>query len=156
MICRTYLPSVVSNLTCRIKYIDRNHLKGYLSLDLRKPARSAWVHAVMFYKYFTYQRIATEYRDDLCAWINGDSKSFLLEYFRPLIKQYTNANHSCPYTGKIFAKADNISVQQFAFPQIVPAGRYRIDINVTINHQKIPMVGGSLYGSVSDHRIEVV
>lgn len=143
-------------MTCRVKYIDRNNLRGHLAIHLRRPLSAAWVHGVVYYKYLTYQKIATEYWDDLCAWLAGERESYFLDFLKPLISTYTNLNHSCPYTGLVFGKADNISAQKFIIPQIMPAGRYKVEANVTEGDRKTSLAGLTLFFSISDHRIEVV
>lgn len=125
-------------------------------MDLRQPLTAAWFHGVIYYKYYTYQRIATEYWDDACAWIAGKRTSYILDYMKPLISSYSNFNHTCPYTGLVIAKADNISVQRFVIPQIVPAGRYKVEVNITEGDRKTSVVGLTMFFSISDHRIEVV
>lgn len=147
---------VSNNVQCRIKYIDRNHVKGRLSVNFIKPTTQLWLHIVGYFKYNTYQKIATELWDDVCGWLNGSHKSFLLDFLKPLFTKYSNFNHTCPYLGIVLGKTDNISVQQFAFPQIMPAGRYRLDFNVTKGLRRGEIYGGSLYFAISDHRIEVV
>lgn len=124
--------------------------------NITQPLNGAWVHAVGYYKYNTYQKIATEYWDDLCGWISGKSNSFLLDLYKSVILKHTNLNHSCPYTGLVYLLAQNISVKELTLPPIVPAGRYRVDFNFTEGDRKTPLVEGALYVSISDHRIEVV
>lgn len=72
-----------------------------------------------------------------------------------MIAKYSNTYHPCPFSGLIYAKADNVSVQHFILPQIVPAGRYRIDFNITEGQHGTTMIATSVYGSISDHRVEV-
>lgn len=154
--CRTFPGSKVFDVRCRLKYIDRNHLKGDLWANLSQPIKGLWVHAIMYYRYNTYQKIATEYWDDLCKWVNGRSNSYVMTYLMPLLKKYSNFVHPCPYSGLIYAKSDNVSVQALTIPQIMPAGRYKVDFNYTEGDRKTVLVAASLYGTISDHRIEVV
>lgn len=92
---------------------------------------------------------------NICGWLNGTEKAFNLDWMRPLLA-YTNLGPSCPYYGNMTAICNNISAQSFAFPQIAPSGRYRIELNITENGQDTPVLDIMIYGSVSDHRIEVV
>lgn len=110
----------------------------------------------MYYRYNTYEKIATEYWDDLCKWSSGESYSYVMSYLKQVILQYTNFNHPCPYSGLVYAKCDNVSVQALTIPQIIPAGRYKIDFNYTEGDRKTVLLAASLYASISDHRIEVV
>lgn len=66
---------------------------------------------------------------------------------------YSNMNHSCPYVGLIFVKVENISINTFVFEQLLPAGRYRCDFNLSTELKK-PILMGKIYASISDHRIE--
>lgn len=131
-------------------------MKFDLFANVSKPVEDMWIHGVIYFKYNTYQKIATEYWDNPCDWIAGRSTSFLLDFARPVILKYSNCNHTCPYVGAVYARSSNISAQALTFPQIVPAGRYRIDFNVTEGDRKTLLGGGSLYASISDHRIEIV
>lgn len=88
--------------------------------------------------------------------MDNKEKLYILDYLRPLAEKYTNMYHSCPYVGKILMKADNMSIHEFAIPQIVPAGRYRIDLNITEGYFGKTLVDAKIYGSISDHRVEVV
>ncbi|XP_037024080.1 uncharacterized protein LOC119065978 [Bradysia coprophila] len=154
--CRTYDGSKASAVQCRVKYIDRNHLKAFSSANLTEPVTGLWLRAAAYYKYATYQRISTEIWENLCDWIDGKRSSFFMDFLKSHILQYSNFNHSCPYSGFVFGKADNVSAQEFAFPEIMPAGRYRVDINVTEGGRKSLLLGATVYFSVSDHRIEIV
>lgn len=142
-------------MTCRVKYINWNNLRGYGGIHFRQPINAAWIHGILYYKYNTYQKIATEYWDDVCAWVAGHRKSYYLDFMKPLIRNYTNFNHTCPYVGLVFGKADNISVQHFMIPQLMPAGRYKIEANLTEGDRKTVLTGGAVFFSISDHRIEV-
>lgn len=76
------------------------------------------------------------------------------------VLNYTNLSHPCPYNENIIIKINNISVDAIQIEPLLPAGRYRIDINLTkISHTYDPKyIYGmySMYGSVSDNRIEQV
>lgn len=78
-----------------------------------------------------------------------------MDWILPKMMKYTNLNHTCPYNGYVFLKVDNISLNDFAFPQLIPAGRYRTHISVQESDDKI-LFNASLYFSVSDHRLVVV
>lgn len=141
---------------CIFKYIDRNHLKADMSAIITKPIRSMWIHVAIYYKYSTYQNIGAEYWDDFCGWLGGKKMSYALTAYKPIIKKYTNFNHSCPYTGTLLFKFNNFSAQSLAFPQIVPSGRYRIEVDFWEDDRKTFLFGVFAYTSISDYRLEVV
>lgn len=140
---------------CKVKYIDRENIKVLVWANLTEPLTAAHVHILAYYRYNTWFKIA-DFWIDLCGWISGKEKAYVLDYLKPLIFKYTNLNHSCPYSGYLFGKVDNISLQLFTFPQIVPSGRYRIEVNVTEGDRNKPFASATIQSSISDHRIEVV
>ncbi len=121
IVCKTYPGSKVSNVvSCRAKNIDRKNVAVDVAINVTKPINGLWIHAIGYYKYNTYQKIATEYWDDYCAWRAGKS-SFLLDFLRPVIEKYSNFNQTCPFLPEVyFLKFDNLSVQMFTIPQIMP------------------------------------
>lgn len=131
-------------------------MKVYYWANLSEPIKGLWVHGVLYYKYATYQKIATEYWDDLCKWASGKSHSYLLDFFKPFLAKYSNINHTCPYSGLVYIKADKVSVNKLIIPQIIPSGRYRFDFEFTENDRKTVLFSTSVFGSISDHRVEIV
>lgn len=116
-----------------------------------------WVHGAPYYRYNTYQRTANELWENLCGWFDGSTKSYIMDWSVGRMLKYTNFNHTCPYLpGKVFFKVDNISVDAFPLPPIMPAGRYRVDITLTENNRTKVLGSAKFYFSISDHRIEIV
>ncbi len=152
--CKTYPESKIAHVSCKIKYIDRHHVKVDSYVNSTEPFNCT-LHALMWYKYNTYQRIGGEIRENMCDWLSGKHNFFVLNWILRRISKYTNMNHPCPLNGHVYFKVDNISVNTFAFPQIIPSGRYRVDVTMLESNQKI-LYDMSIYFSVSDHRIEVV
>lgn len=145
----------MSSVDCKAKYIDRNHVKIAASANLSEPLHEIWVHVEPYYKFNRYTRIAGYIWENLCDWLAG-KKSFILDYYGSRLMKFTNINHTCPYSGNIFGKIDNISIQAFAFPQILPSGRYFIDMIGYESDRSKVLSNLQIYFSVSDHRIEIV
>lgn len=131
-------------------------MKIDILVNVNKTIEDVWFHGVIQYKYNTYQKLGTEYWDNFCDWISGKSHSFFLDFYKPLLLKYSNLNHTCPYNGSVILKTDNISLQNFAFPQLVPAGRYQINADIYKGDRKTILCSATLYTSVSDHRVEIV
>lgn len=114
-----------------------------------------WVHTVFYYKYaYTYQKYAIDLWENMCDWLGKKTKSYLLDWTIGRAQRYTNINHSCPYEGVVYLKADNISIKQFPIEPLLPSGRYRMDINITEGNRKTSIFVGKVFFSISDHRIE--
>lgn len=108
-----------------------------------------------YYRYVTYRFFPISIWDDMCGWIADKRHSFILDWTVGKVIQYSNMNHPCPYVGIVFIKVDNISMDTFVFDQLLPAGRYRIDFDISDEYQgKVSMLTGKIFASVSDHRIE--
>lgn len=134
-------------------------MKIDLHWNLTRPVHDAWIHGTWYYKFngLTYNRFPIDLWENLCDWLSGKSKSYLLDWTIGRAINYSNMNHSCPYHGYVFLKVDNMSVNNFPFePEtLIPSGRYRVDLDFTEGN-RVPIGNAKLYFSVSDHRLEVV
>lgn len=158
MICKSYPGSKVTDLKCTLKNIDRYHLKADISFNITEPIDNMYYHIEPYFKFTRYTRIAGHIWEDLCGWLAGKRTSFLSNYYMPILQKYSSFNHTCPYSGYTFIKFDNISMETFAFPQILPAGRYYLDIYVTESDRSKSKIlfNYKLYNTVSDHRTEIL
>lgn len=131
-------------------------MKLYVHGNLTKAVDNVWVHGVFYYKFngITYQKYPIDLWESFCGWMEGKSKSYVLDWTVGRILKYTNVNHTCPYVGLVIMKVDNISIDNFPFEPLVPSGRYRVDLDIA-ESDRIPYGGAKLYFSVSDHRLEV-
>lgn len=154
--CKIHPGSVITGMYCVIKYIDRNHLKIDARLNASKSVENMWIHAAPYYRYNTYQRIANELWENPCAWFAGTTKSYIMDWTVGRMLKYTNFNHTCPYSGQVYFKVDNISINAFPLPPIMPSGRYRVDVEVTEKDRRNILASAQFFFSISDHRIEVV
>lgn len=140
---------------CDVKRISRNYAKVNINITLKNPINDVWIHAVSYYKYNRFQKFPIDLWENLCLWLDGKSKSYILDWTtRPLLK-YSNLNHSCPYTGTVHVKADNISLGKLiAVEPYLPSGRFRMDINLTEGYGKSAFFTSKFFFSISDNRIE--
>lgn len=147
----------ISALSCNVRYISHTHVRAHIWANITRPVSDGWVHIVGYYKFnsITYQRFGTDLWIEPCAWLKGKSAfSFVFDWTIGRVLKYTNINHPCPYEGHVYVKFNNLSTSNFPFEPLIPAGRYRIDGNVTDETRKIVVATGSIYLSVSDHRVE--
>lgn len=147
--------SKIKYIYVKVKRIDRNHIKIDAWVNTSAPLSNIIVKARAFHKYNTYQPFGGEVSENVCGWLNGSFRSFVTEWIMPKMLRYTNLNHPCPYTGSIYFKADNVSVDEYAFPLLVPAGRYRLDLYVW-DGDRDHLGNISVFAAVSDHRIVIV
>lgn len=161
MICKIVNKTVVSDLVCEAKYIDRyRNMKGYVCANLSMPLKDIWMHAVVYYRFngLTYSKFPVDLWEDACGWFAGTAKSYILDGTIGRLRNYkiidTNINHACPYLGHVYAKADNISTSRFKTQQILPSGKFCLDVNLTNGYRKNVLATAQLFGSISDHRVE--
>lgn len=155
LICETPPGSKVTQLHCKVKYIDRNHVKIDAWANITKPIEDVWIHVVS-YMFNTYQKLGIDLWENICDWLSGKKNSYIMYWGIERILKYTNLNHSCPFVGHVYIKANNVSMSKFDFTTIIPSGRYRLDFQVAEGDRRKVIGGSKLYFSVSDHRIEVV
>lgn len=139
-----------------MRYISRGFLKMEIIGNLSQPLHDIWTHAVGYYKYNTYTKYTIDLWENMCNFLSGKSRSYLLQWTLVKIQRYTNLVHACPYEGLIYIKAKNFSIHTIPVEPLIPSGRYRLDINVTDGSRKLLVFSGKLFFSVSDHRIEQV
>lgn len=145
---------------CEIKYISRHNLKIHLESTFDQPVKTIWAHGILYYRYNTYQKYAIDLWEDMCGFFSGTAHSYFMVWLMSKMQNFTNLNHACPITGTVFLKVNNISANQFTIEPLLPAGRYRFDLDLTklSRNNDIRNIYGSvrIFASISDHRIEQV
>lgn len=146
----------VSHLICEIKYVRRGIFRMHYWVNYTETISDAWVHMVFYYRYnpTKYDKWVIDIWENLCDWVDGTYKSHILSWVVGPLLKYTNLNHPCPYDEPIYLKVDNISTDNFPIEQLFPAGRYRLDANITEGNKKNVLIKGQLFFSISDHRLE--
>lgn len=140
---------------CDMKRISRNFVKIHVNMTLKKSVKDVWIHGIFYFKYNRFQKFPIDLNENLCGWLAGTSKSYLLDWTTRVLIKYSNLNHTCPYSGTIHVKADNISIKQLLlFETFLPSGRFRMDINLTEGFGKSAFFTSRTFFSISDHRIE--
>lgn len=137
-----------------MNYIDRDHVKFDVWGNLTASISSIKSRSRFYYKYSTYQRMGGDINIDICDLLTKDRRIPAMQWFFGRLTKYSNISHRCPYDNVIYARASNVSIDEFAYPDMMPAGRYRIDTTVFEDDQKV-LFNASLYFSISDHRIDV-
>lgn len=150
--------------TCLVKYINRRELTLDVSLMLKKRLDAAFLHAVVYYRYngIEYKKFPIDIWEDMCGWFKfrydtrsmKKMESFFAEWILKKFSNYTNLNHTCPYEGEIATKVARFPIGSIEIPQLLPAGRYRLDIIVLEGDRKSIVFATKIFYSISDHRIE--
>ncbi|SPP72877.1 Hypothetical predicted protein [Drosophila guanche] len=117
-------PKFVENVTCYVK--DLSWEKSLVQMDchLIEPLRNPTVHIKLHKKDYTdqYKPFLVNISFKACDLIAG--KSFIpygLVMWRTL-KKFTNANHTCPFVGHLFAR--DMVFEANNLPSSIPLGVY--------------------------------
>lgn len=138
--------------------MSRDRIRVDVELTLHRRITSAFVHYTLYKQYSTneYRKYLIDGWEDYCGYMNGDKKNLVLSRVYPVFGKYTNINHTCPYEpGFYFGKVYNLSVNSVAPIMLVPSGRYRLEITAHEVFKGPMMAKVKLFGSISEHRVEV-
>lgn len=123
--------------------------------NLTEPISSLRTTSKFFYKYNTYQQVGGNLNIDLCDLIKNSQRTTVMEFVFVKLSKFSNITHKCPYVGYLYGKADNVSIDEFAYPDLMPSGRFRVDSTVFEGDDRI-LFNFSFYFSISDHRLDVM
>lgn len=146
---------------CSIKtagHIGSDTIQVNIDATIPEPLNELYVHTVFYYKYTTFRKFPIDLWEELCGWLNGKTKSFYLDaaMSKTISSFEHNGPRACPLIGHYAMRIPNISFAIFKAPSLMPAGRYRIDVNLTENDRNNVIAVTSFQVSVSDLRIEQV
>lgn len=148
--------SFIQSVYCKIDYISRKNLKIDIHYNFTKPRSDIWFHGSLNYKFngLTYQKFPINLWENICDWMSGKQKAYILDWTLGRLTKYSNLNHSCPFNGYYFIRVNNMSMDSFIVEPLLPSGRYRLDL-VATEGDRVPLTDMKLYFSISDHRLEV-
>lgn len=151
-------------MTCLAKYINRRDLTLDVTYKLKKKLDAIFLHGVAYYRYngIEYKTFPIDIWEDMCEWFKFHGEKnfkkkrtfFLSEWVFNRFSNYSNINHTCPYEGELTIKADRFAISTIEIPQLLPAGRYRLDMIVVEGDRKSIVYVNKIFFSISDHRIE--
>lgn len=124
-----------------------------------KPITQFFLHVQFFFKYQVYKTFPVNLWENLCGWLNKESKSYLLDLsFGKAMKylKYDGGDFKCPIKiGNMSIKFNNISFNEhFPILFLLPSGHYRIDVTITEGNRSIVFLQGNFFFAISDNRLE--
>ncbi|XP_043070218.1 uncharacterized protein LOC6571641 [Drosophila grimshawi] len=137
-------PSYAENATCFVKAVNWNKAVAQMDCDLILPLSNISVRVELLKKSYTnrYHPFLINVTVNMCDVI---AKRNFIPYgtiFWKILKNYTNVNHSCPFTGHIFAR--NFFLDENLFPTF-PLGFYLMIISVFENYvDRPPKLAGAI------------
>lgn len=104
-----------------------------VTCDLKKPIDDLRFRVIIFAK--ELQSNLADIEEDFCGFMSGKVEAKVLAVLMPFIKQYSNINHLCPYSGPVevkemplgshlLASHDIPSGDYVLYTQVISAGKY--------------------------------
>lgn len=152
-----YNRNVVYDEPPLIRPIAPNVFKMNLTMVTKRIFNEVWLQMVFFYKYNTYQKFPIATKAELCGVLNGTIANpvgqIFLENFLKLEKDLKlSFKLQCPLTGTLSFTAEHFNFSHFTLP-LLPAGRYRIDIQAFSTKNGPSLFLAQMYFRISDLRV---
>lgn len=126
--CTTNPLYPVIKMECDVRRISQRDMKMFIRANFSEPVHSIWIHGVFNYKYntFSYQKFPIDLWEDLCAWLNGGKPTYFLKWTAVNVRNFSNMNHPCPYSGTAWVDIKRIPLNRLIMLEpLLPSGRYR-------------------------------
>lgn len=107
--------------------------------DLKKPCDDMHFRISVFAK--ELQANLVDIQEDFCGFMAGKNPAKVLTVLMPFVKQYSNIDHTCPYSGSVEVKEMPLGSHLLASHDI-PSGDYNMHIWVTCNG--MPLLNNTL------------
>lgn len=138
------------------KKINQSDVNVDLVMSLNRTYETIFLHLVTYVQSSSNAyRKGLEFWEDVCKISGGDNINVLIRVITGTLLPYTNFIRRCPYPpGLYHYKLKSLRSDMFNFGQLLPAGRFRLEINFTDRYDGKVIGTNKLYFSISDHRIE--
>ncbi|KAH8252676.1 hypothetical protein KR032_001205, partial [Drosophila birchii] len=128
IVCKTN-DKFVEGTKCYVQTLSWDKSIGQMDCFLKKPLKNPTINMQFMKrdKFQKYQPFLANFSVSLCDII---SKNKLMSYGSGLwetLRKYTNANHSCPFSGHLYAR--NISIDAVYVPSAIPNGAFLLIFN---------------------------
>ncbi len=144
-------------IKCVAKSISRDHVRVDVQANFNRTIKSIFIQYVLYYQWSTNEfKQFINVVEDFCGYMKGNKGNILISRIWPDLLPFSNLNHTCPYTpGNYFMTISNLSINSLAPSILVPSGRYRLELSGSDGYNGPIFIKGIIYGSISDHRIEI-
>ncbi|XP_030557707.1 uncharacterized protein LOC115760496 isoform X1 [Drosophila novamexicana] len=133
------------NISCILKPINWTRSILNMDGDIIGNLTNAFLFVETFYRDHTnlYKPFIFKFKYNICQLLDKRKPSNFLERYALLhLKSLTNINHSCPYSGHLFAR--NFHLDELSLPPL-PLQEYKIIFNFTQNNPSINLAIILLY-----------
>ncbi|KAH8411029.1 hypothetical protein KR222_007451, partial [Zaprionus bogoriensis] len=130
-------PKYMVNVTCKIKARNWNNAVVQIDADLATPLRNTSIHLEVFKKGYNnrYFPFLVDVTFNICDVLSKRNSLSYGKIMTKLATRFSNVNHSCPYTGHLFAR--DLYIDEHLLPSF-PLGFYRLLIHLMENFADKP------------------
>lgn len=94
------------------------------------------IHTILYYRNLVYKKFLIDVTENYCDFRNGIDSHKMLHMFMPHVYPYApNLNGKCPFVGNM--TVIGLPYGKYLFPHFLPAGQYRLDIEITTKNVTI-------------------
>ena len=121
-------------------------------IQIEKPEKNIWVHTTAYHRYATYQKFAHQ-AEDLCRYFSDHKSAPVLNILMDNFKKLGTLDiaSACPLS-RFSLRSEKLNASHFVAP-LLPAGRYRFDLNLTFGKNGISYFDVKIYFRISDFRL---
>lgn len=162
MFCKRGTSNKITIGNCSIKHnghIGSNLIAINYDITVNEPINNVYVHTVFYYKYTVFRKFPIDLWENMCEILEPKNGKFYLSssFSKSIFSAIQhNGQLKCPLMGSYSVKLTNVSMDIFELPSLIPAGQYRIDVNLTEKNRNNVLLISSLFVSIADNRIEQV
>lgn len=150
--------TLITDTMLSIKLIARNVLRINGTLTFTESVNAIWVHAVLNYKYTTYQKYLVDQWMDVCSLLESIGNDLLAQVIWENFSRYLNDSVfnfelRCPFYGVLTAtNIRGLNVSTLVIP-LLQAGRYRADLHFAPRRNGPIYAISHIYARISDLRV---
>ncbi|XP_055844865.1 uncharacterized protein LOC129911178 [Episyrphus balteatus] len=127
VICDIQDPTAIEIELCSVKAINRSTTLMNIIGNYTRPMHSFMINSQLFKKSeIKYRPFLVNVTDDYCDFMSKNKGGAYLKIVWPIIVDYTNMNHPCPYYGYHYIK--NLPVDEDKIPAVWPSGLFLLDV----------------------------
>lgn len=129
VVCR-FNPDYVVNGSCKLSFITRLQKKFAIKSFVTKVIDNVVGHVQLYYRFRTgYKFFLVDIKTDMCAYMNGEVQSKLMDFIMPVVNKHTLRNFTCPYSGIISVKDMPLNGAMFDYV-FLPVGNYLLNVTL--------------------------
>ncbi|KAH8299535.1 hypothetical protein KR044_002491, partial [Drosophila immigrans] len=121
---------------CRLKAVSRNVTKLFYNATLLISANEVKTKIETFKKANGFKPWILKADIDVCRFLRKSYNPFAMLMFKSF-KDFSNFNHSCPYTGHIIV--DGFYLKYDLLPHAFPTGEYLVNATWIVNKKPIAL-----------------